>query len=145
MALINHYDNHHNYHLSDYVSKAIDQRYHYLDILHSVAAKSLLDHSETAAYHLKGIIVIGQSKGRSEEKLVALHALNRRLPGISIMTYDHLLAQGEQFIKVLDTRPGDNDFEPFCDDEYVPLFLKLHNLLQFPKAYRKNAVRDYRQ
>lgn len=52
--------------------------------------------------------MIGRSKGWSENKLRALHGLNRRLSGVMIMTYDHLLAQGERLIETLNPKPTEN-------------------------------------
>lgn len=49
----------------------------------------------------KAIIVIGRSKEWDPAKKRALHGLNQRLHCISIMTYDHLLAQGERMLQML--------------------------------------------
>jgi hypothetical protein len=42
--------------------------------------------------------------------------LNRRLSGIKIMTYDHLLAQGERLLEML--QHGSNESEPVEDIEF---------------------------
>jgi hypothetical protein len=92
---------HRNYYFSSDVSKAIGQCHRYLDVFHEVAAKGLLDHPEVVAYHPRAIIVIGRSGGWQSEKLQALHGLNGRLSGVTIMTYDQLLAQGERLVQML--------------------------------------------
>jgi hypothetical protein len=92
---------HQNFYFSADVSKAVGQAHRYLDVLHDVAANGLRDHPEIVAYHPRAIIVIGRSAGWAEGKLRALHGLNRRLTGLTIMTYDHLLAQGERLVEIL--------------------------------------------
>jgi hypothetical protein len=92
---------HRNFYFSADVSKAIGQCHRYLDVLHEVAANGLRDHPEIVAYHPRATIVIGRSAGWEIEQLKALHGLNRRLSGITIMTYDQLLAQGERLIEML--------------------------------------------
>ena len=84
-------ERHRNYYFSSEVSRAIGQCYRYLDVLHEEAAKGLRDHPEIVAYHPRATIVIGRSSGWPEDNLRALHGLNRRLSGVNIMTYDHLL------------------------------------------------------
>jgi hypothetical protein len=91
-----HWDTtHRNYYFSQDANKAIGQCTRYLDILHDDAQRGLRDHPEIVAYHPRAIIVIGRSVDWPEERQRALHGLNARLNGISIMTYDHLLAQCE--------------------------------------------------
>jgi hypothetical protein len=97
---------HRNYYFASEVSKAIGQCHRYLDILHEEAANGLRDHPEIVAYHPRAIIVIGRSFDWDEAKLRGLHGLNRRLSGITIMTYDQLLLQGERLIEMLG--PADN-------------------------------------
>lgn len=101
MPVILYDDDHRNYYFSSDVSKAIGQCHRYLDVLHDVAAKGLRDHPEVVAYHPRAIIIIGRSKNWDEEQLRALHGLNRRLSGVTVMTYDQLLAQGERLIEML--------------------------------------------
>ena len=48
------------------------------------------------------MIAVGRSVGWDEERLNALHGLNGRLHGITVMTYDQLLAQGERLIGILE-------------------------------------------
>ncbi|MGA6147971.1 Shedu anti-phage system protein SduA domain-containing protein [Stenotrophomonas sp. NPDC077461] len=92
---------HRNYYFSADVSKAIGQCHRYLDILHEHAKHGLLDHKEVVAYHPRATIVIGRSHDWSDVQQRSLHGLNRRLHGISVMTYDHLLAQGERLLEMM--------------------------------------------
>ncbi|WP_261392529.1 DUF4263 domain-containing protein [Priestia flexa] len=95
------YDNsHRNYYFSSDVSKAMGQCHRYLDVLNEVAANGLRDHPEVVAYHPRATIVIGRSNDWNEEKLKALHGLNNRLSGITVMTFDQLLLQGERLIEL---------------------------------------------
>lgn len=98
---------HRSFYFSADVSKAIGQCHRYLDVLHEVAANGLRDHPDIVAYHPRAMIVIGRSAGWSEEKLRALHGLNSRLTGVSVMTYDHLIAQGERLVELLSVKPPD--------------------------------------
>jgi hypothetical protein len=97
---------HRNYYFSAEVSSAFGQCHRYLDILHDVASKGLLDHPEIVAYHPRAILVIGRSKEWNEDRHRALHGLNRRLNGITVMTYDQLLAQGERLVQMLASEPS---------------------------------------
>jgi Domain of unknown function (DUF4263) len=94
---------HRNYYFSADVSRALGQVHRYLDVLHEVAATGLRDHPEIVAYHPRAIVVIGRSQGWPSQKLKGLHGLNGRLSGVTVMTYDQLLAQGERLIEVLST------------------------------------------
>ena len=64
-------------------------------------------------------IVIGRSFGWSEDETKALHGLNSRMSSIRIITYDHLLAQGESLVDYLsssvslDSGENDEDDIPF--------------------------------
>jgi hypothetical protein len=119
MAVLQYDSNHRNYYFSADVSRAIGQCHRYLDVLHEVAARGLRDHPEVVAYHPRATVVIGRSAGWGEVKLKALHGLNRRLAGVTIMTYDHLLAQGERLVEILSpsTTEGE-DAQGF--DDYIP-------------------------
>ncbi|MNN01445.1 hypothetical protein D3C81_1140620 [compost metagenome] len=92
---------HKNHYFSAEVSKAIGQCHRYLDMLHDFADKGLLDHKEVVAYHPRATIVIGRSHEWTDEQQRALHGLNRRMHGITVMTYDHLLAQGDRLIEMI--------------------------------------------
>lgn len=113
---------HKNFYFSADVSKAIGQCHRYLDVLHEAAAKGLRDHPEIVAYHPRAIVVIGRSRNWNEDRLRALHGLNRRLSGITVMTYDHLLAQGERLLEILGPTTDSlldssaPDFPPFDED-----------------------------
>jgi hypothetical protein len=125
MDVLNYDKQHRNYYFSADVSRAVGQCHRYLDVLHEVAAKGLRDHPEIIAYHPRATIVIGRSYGWSLEQLRALHGLNRRLSGLTIMTYDQLMAQGERLIEMLSAQaPTQKEREDFLepwDDEDVPL------------------------
>ncbi|HIE5925754.1 TPA: Shedu anti-phage system protein SduA domain-containing protein [Stenotrophomonas maltophilia] len=97
---------HKNYYFSAEVSKAIGQFHRYLDMLYEFADKGLQDHKEVVAYHPRATIVIGRSHDWSDERQRALHGLNRRMNGITVMTYDHLLAQGERLLEMLSPAAG---------------------------------------
>jgi len=116
-------ERHRNYYFSSEVSRAIGQCHRYLDVLHEMAAKGLRDHPEIVAYHPRATIVIGRSNGWPEDKLRALHGLNHRLSCLNIMTYDHLLAQGERLITFLSApsqpEPPESEATDF-DDEEIP-------------------------
>lgn len=118
-AVLVYDDTHRNFYFSADVSKAIGQCHRYLDVLHEIAAKGLRDHPEIVAYHPRAIIVIGRSHDWPDDKLKALHGLNRRLSSIVVMTYDQLLAQGERLVEMLsrdDAAPVASN-EDTTDDE----------------------------
>jgi len=109
---------HRNWYFSADVSKAIGQCHRYLDILHEAAAVGLRDHPEIVAYHPRATIVIGRSNDWDADQQKALHGLNRRLSGITVMTYDHLLAQGERLLQLLG--PADDTSETDIDELASP-------------------------
>lgn len=112
---------HRNYYFSADVSKAIGQCHRYLDVLHEVAANGLRDHPEVVAYHPRAIVVLGRSAGWSSDKMRALHGLNCRLTGLTIMTYDQLLAQGERLVELLSAPQADDDLpelDTLGDDDF---------------------------
>lgn len=45
--------------------------------------------------------MIGRSAEWEHDKLKTLHGLNGRLSGITVMTYDQLLAQGKRLVEML--------------------------------------------
>jgi hypothetical protein len=130
-----HWDTtHRDYFFSQDVSRAIGQCHRYLDVLQEEAIRGLRDHPEVVAYHPRAMIVIGRSHDWDEQKQRALHGLNARLNAISVMTYDHLLAQGENALQLLAPPPeeeANNEQSSFISDmlEYdsdePPLFLIL--------------------
>lgn len=123
MSVLQYDSGHKNYYFSADVSKTIGQCHRYLDVFSEVAIRGLRDHPDVVAYHPKATIVIGRSHDWSEEKNRALHGLNCRLSGINIMTYDHLLSQGERLIHMLspenmktNERDHDEGFEDIDPD-----------------------------
>lgn len=110
---------HKNFYFSADVSQAIGQCHRYLDILHQTARDGLLDHKEVVAYHPRATIVIGRSNDWTEDQQRALHGLNRRLNGISVMTYDHLLAQGERLVEIMSPAVAEETAQA-SDDEDIP-------------------------
>jgi hypothetical protein len=101
-------DKHHNYYWAVPVASAIGQCHRYLDKLHEVGrwGGGLEDNSEIVAYHPRALIVIGRSVHWDNRKFHALHGLNSRLHGITVITYDQLLWQGEQALSVLESGDG---------------------------------------
>lgn len=118
--VLNYDGAHRNYYFSSEVSKAIGQCHRYLDMLHEAARDGLLDHKEVVAYHPRATIVIGRSDQWVEEQQRALHGLNRRMHGISVMTYDHLLAQGERLIDMMSPAKDDSGAATAIDDDDIP-------------------------
>jgi hypothetical protein len=95
---------HRNYYFGQEVANAIGQCHRYLDVLHDdVGTTGLRDHPEVVGYHPRAVIVIGRSDGWNDVKLRALHGLNSRLHGITVVTYDQLLRQGERALEMLST------------------------------------------
>jgi hypothetical protein len=106
---------HRDHYWSADVSRAIGQAHRYLDVLHEEAANGLRDHPDIVAYHPRAIIVIGRSADWDPGRLKALRGLNSRLNGITVMTYDQLLAQGERLLAMLSERAE----EAHYDDGFV--------------------------
>jgi Shedu protein SduA, C-terminal len=129
-----HWDTtHRDYFFSQDVSRAIGQCHRYLDVLQEEAVRGLRDHPEVVAYHPRAMIVIGRSHDWDDNQQKALHGLNARLNSISVMTYDHLLAQGENALQLLAPSPPEDDNEEISfvsdvleyDSDEPPLFLIL--------------------
>lgn len=96
------YDNtHRDYFFSREASMAIGQCHRYLDKFSEAARYGLDDARHVVAYHPEATIVMGRMSGWDDEKVKALHGLNSRLAGIRLITYDHLLAQGENLVNYL--------------------------------------------
>lgn len=115
-----HDPNHRNYYFSSEVSKAIGQCHRYLDVLHEEAENGLRDHREVVAYHPRATIVVGRSHSWEPEQQRALHGLNRRLHGISVMTYDHLLAQGERLLDMMSPKQVAGGSVMIDDPDEIP-------------------------
>lgn len=85
---------HHNWYWSANTAKAIGQCHRYLDTLHRGAEHGLQpDRPDIVAYHPRAVVIIGRSHDWDRAKHRALHGLNSRMHGITVMTYDQLLAQ----------------------------------------------------
>lgn len=93
MEVILNDSTHRNWYWSAHTAKAIGQCHRYLDTLHRAAQHGLPDRPEITAYHPRAVVVIGRSQDWDKPKLHALHGLNSRMHGITVMTYDQLLAQ----------------------------------------------------
>ena len=115
---------HESYYFSAEVSKAIGQCHRYLDVFSEEAVAGLRDNREIVAYHPRATIVIGRSNNWTEDQHRALHGLNSRMNGISILTYDHLLLQGRRLIDMLRNTTQEQDYYPEFDfgaDDEEPL------------------------
>ena len=60
--------------------------------------------------------MIGRSNTWDADRLRGLHGLNRRLVGITVMTYDQLLAQGERLISMLSETVTQDEAEPDIEE-----------------------------
>ena len=110
---------HESYYFSAEVSKAIGQCHRYLDVFSEEAVAGLRDNREIVAYHPRATIVIGRSNDWNDNQHRALHGLNSRMNGISILTYDHLLLQGRRLIEMLqNTQEAQDEFAMFDFDTY---------------------------
>ena len=94
-------EGHRDYYFSRELSKAIGQCHRYLDVFSEAAKHGLLGEEQVVAYHPEATIVIGRSVGWDRDKIKALHGLNARMNGIRVITYDHLLVQGDSLIRYL--------------------------------------------
>jgi hypothetical protein len=92
------------YYWSRDAAAAIGQCVRYLDVLHDQASsvQMMRDHPEMVAWHPRAIVVIGRTGDWSDAQHRDLRALNNRLHGVTVMTYDHLLAQGDRLVEILD-------------------------------------------
>lgn len=117
-------DSHQNYYWSAESSRSLGQCHRYLDVLHSeVAEGRLRDSPDVVAYHPRATVVIGRSEDWENKKHKALHGLNRRLSDISIITYDHLLAQARRTLDLMESPdPGTLPATSFASnaDEWKP-------------------------
>lgn len=82
------------------VSKAIGQGHEQPDNCHDDAGLGLRGRPGIVTYHPRATILIGRSEDWSETEYRALAGLKQSPVGVSIMTYDQLLAQGDQLIWV---------------------------------------------
>ncbi|MGH7298205.1 MAG: Shedu anti-phage system protein SduA domain-containing protein [Polyangiaceae bacterium] len=96
---------HGSYYFSSAASRAIGQVHKYLDVLQDTMSHSLEAHPLLVAYHPRATIVIGRSHRWSKAQTRALRGLNARMHNITVMTYDHLVAQAKQLLRLV----GDDD------------------------------------
>jgi hypothetical protein len=82
-------------------SRALGQVHKYLDRLQELAREGLAGAPDVVAYHPHATIVIGRSRAWPKEQVRALRGLNDRLHGVTVVTYDHLLAQARQTLATL--------------------------------------------
>lgn len=118
-TVLNWDDAHNNWYFNAEVSKALGQCHRYLDVLHDDGRKGLTHAPDVVAYHPRATIVIGRSQDWPAAKHTALHGLNSRLAGISVMTYDHLLAQAERTLEIMSAEVGPDavDLRDTANDE----------------------------
>lgn len=122
-SVLNYDHSHDSYYFTADVSKAIGQCHRYLDVFSEEAISGLRDNREIVAYHPRATIVIGRSNDWTDDQHRALHGLNARMNGISVLTYDHLLMQGRRLIEMLQNTPCANQsfvHEDFDVDEDLP-------------------------
>ena len=123
-AVLNYDASHDSFYFSAEISKAIGQCHRYLDVFSEDAVRGLRDNPEIVAYHPRATIVVGRSNDWDDDKHRALHGLNSRLSGISVLTYDHLLTQGSRLIEMLQNNQTTSeeyvpdDFD--CDEDELP-------------------------
>jgi hypothetical protein len=93
---------HRDFYFSQDVSQAIGQCNRYMEQAES--GLDLRDNPETASYtyHPRATIVIGRSHGWERSEKDALRSLNTRLNGITVMTYDELLAQAGRLLQIVE-------------------------------------------
>jgi hypothetical protein len=84
-----------------HASEAIGQCHSYLDIFHDDARGGLRHSHRTIAYHPRATVVLGRSSQWSQGEHHALRGLNHRLHGITVLTYDYLLAQCEALCRTI--------------------------------------------
>lgn len=116
MKVLYYDDDHKNYYFGSDVSKAIGQCHRYLDVFSEEARKGLRDNPGIYAYHPCATLVIGRSSDWPKQKYEALHELNSRLSGITVITYDQLLQQGRQIIGAIISSRDDQDIQTAFDD-----------------------------
>lgn len=107
MEILKYDNDHRDYFFSREASMAIGQCHRYLDKFAEAARHGLDDAKHIIAYHPEATIVMGRMTGWNDEQTKALHGLNSRLSGIRLITYDHLLAQGESLVNYL-SQDGDS-------------------------------------
>lgn len=86
-----------SYYFSTEVSKAIGQCHRYLDLLQG-DFDAAGDHPEIQAHHPRATIVVGRDLQLADAGVRALHGLNARLHGITVITYDQLVRQARRLL-----------------------------------------------
>jgi hypothetical protein len=107
MQVLGYDKGHKNYYFSGDATKAIGQCVRYMDVLHEEAGNGLRDNRDFVAFHPRAVIVIGRSNEWDTDQRKALRALNSRLSGITVMTFDELLAQAQRLLDVI--RPAEGE------------------------------------
>jgi hypothetical protein len=93
-------DTHRDFYWAPEAAKAIGQATRYIQILHDEARRGLRDHPEVVAYYPRATVVMGRSTDWNDAKYRGLRGLNDRLHGITIMTFDQLMAQGRRLLEI---------------------------------------------
>lgn len=122
-TVLNFDQSHDSYYFAAEVSKAIGQCHRYLDVFAEEASTGLRDNREIVAYHPRATIVVGRSNDWNEEQHRALHGLNSRMSGMTVLTYDHLLQQGRRLINMLQNECQDvaeSPMDDFDEDGELP-------------------------
>lgn len=106
-------------------SQAIGQCHEYIEHLAEDAEHGLRGRPDIHTSHPRATIVIGRSDGWSEENQRTLAGLNQRLVGITLMTYDQLLAQGDELIRLFTTNDptevaADSTAAEDVDPDHIP-------------------------
>lgn len=115
-SVLNYDQSHDSFYFTSEVSKAIGQCHRYLDVFAEEAVAGLRDNREIVAYHPRATVIVGRSDDWNEQQHRALHGLNSRMNGISVLTYDHLLMQGRRLIDMLQNTPHPD--QSFATDDF---------------------------
>ncbi|WP_181849606.1 Shedu anti-phage system protein SduA domain-containing protein [Streptomyces parvulus] len=116
MEVLSFDSTHRNWYWASQTSKAIGQCHRYLDNFHRAAEHGIQpDHPEIIAYHPRAVVVIGRSNTWDQSKVKALHGLNSRMHGITVMTYDQLLAQCSVLLGQVHSEQ-DSESTPWSED-----------------------------
>jgi hypothetical protein len=100
-------------------TQAIAQCHEYIEHLQADAERGLRGRPDIVASHPRATIVIGRSVGWDDAMYRVLAGLNNRLVGITLMTYDQLLAQGEELVRLF-TAEAEEPAPPGLDPDDIP-------------------------
>jgi hypothetical protein len=117
MKVLNYDKDHRNYYFSVEVAKVIGQCHRYIDKLQEHALNGYEFNNDIIGYHPRALIVIGRSNDWEPVQHRALHGLNSRLHGITIMTYDQLLSCGSRMLDILKSNYDKNIFDETTIDD----------------------------